>query len=117
MDLFDEIAKAPEHRLAFFLERGDMLVINNYAVMHARTKFVEPRRAGAAAAPRPPLARRARTSATCPREVHLFGDERRAAAAGRSCTFDFKKLYGEDPRATGGMPDAQLGETELERGR
>jgi hypothetical protein len=41
MDLFDEVARAPEHRLAFFLERGDMLVINNYTVMHARTKFAE----------------------------------------------------------------------------
>src|SRR5213075_1701683 len=39
LNLFDEIAAAPENRLAFFLERGDMIVINNYAVMHARTEF------------------------------------------------------------------------------
>jgi len=41
MELFDEVARAPEHRLAFRLERGDMLIVNNYTVMHARTKFVE----------------------------------------------------------------------------
>src|SRR3989440_359535 len=39
LNLFDEIAAAPENRLAFFLERGDMIVINNYTVMHARTRF------------------------------------------------------------------------------
>ena len=116
MDLFDEVAKAPEHRLAFFLERGEMLVINNYAVMHARTKFVEhaePER-------RRHLVRLWLDAADfrdVPREVHLFGVNGVPPQPGRSCTFDFKKLYGEDPRATGGMPDAQLGETELEHGR
>jgi hypothetical protein len=39
LNLFDQIAGSPENRLAFFLERGDMIVINNYAVMHARTCF------------------------------------------------------------------------------
>src|SRR5258708_29973773 len=39
LNLFDSIAAAPENRLAFFLERGDMIVINNYTVMHARTRF------------------------------------------------------------------------------
>src|SRR5678816_3484600 len=38
-NLFDEIAKAPENRLAFYLERGEMMVINNYTVMHARSQF------------------------------------------------------------------------------
>jgi hypothetical protein len=112
MDLFDEVAKAPEHRLAFFLERGDMLVINNYAVMHARTKFVEhtePER-------RRHLVRLwldADDFRDVPREVHLFGVNGVPPQPGRACTFDFKKLYSEDPRATGGMPDAQLGEAEL----
>jgi alpha-ketoglutarate-dependent taurine dioxygenase len=114
MDLFDEVAKAPEHRLAFFLERGDMLVINNYTVMHARTKFVEH--------PEPERRRHlvrlwldAERFRDVPREVHLFAVNGVPPQPGRSCTFDFKKLYSEDPRATGGMPDAQLGETELGR--
>lgn len=34
-NLFDEVAKAPENRLAFHLERGDMLVLNNYTILHA----------------------------------------------------------------------------------
>jgi alpha-ketoglutarate-dependent taurine dioxygenase len=116
MDLFDEVAKAPEHRLAFFLERGDMLVINNYTVMHARTRFVEhaePER-------RRHLVRLwldAEGFRDVPREVHLFAVNGVPPQPGRSCTFDFKKLYSEDPRATGGMPDAQLGETELAGGR
>jgi len=112
MDLFDAVAKAPEHRLAFFLERGDMLVINNYTVMHARTKFTE----------HPEAERRrhlvrlwldAADFRDVPREVHLFAVNGVPPQPGRSCTFDFKKLYGDDPRATGGMPDAQLGETEI----
>jgi len=116
MDLFDEVAKAPENRLAFFLERGDMLVINNYAVMHARTKFVEHAEPGR----RRHLVRLwldADGFRDVPREVHLFSVNGVPPQPGRSCTFDFKKLYSEDPRATGGMPDAQLGETELAGGR
>ncbi len=114
MDLFDEVAKSPEHRLAFFLERGDMLVVNNYTVMHARTKFVEhaePER-------RRHLVRLwldADDFRDVPREVHLFGVNGVPPQPGRACTFDFKKLYSDDPRATGGVPDARLGEAELRR--
>src|SRR5207244_12541533 len=39
LNAFDALAKAPENRLSFFLERGDMIVLNNYTVMHARTEF------------------------------------------------------------------------------
>jgi len=108
MDLFDEIARAPEHRLAFLLERGDMLVINNYTVMHARTRFVE----------YPDAARRrhlvrlwldAEGFRDVPREVNLFAVNGVPPQAGRSCTFDFKQLYRDDPRATGGMPGAKPG--------
>jgi alpha-ketoglutarate-dependent taurine dioxygenase len=116
MDLFDEVAKAPENRLAFSLERGDMLVINNYTVMHARTKFAEHPEPGR----RRHLVRLwldADGFRDVPREVHLFAVNGVPPQPGRSCTFDFKKLYSEDPRATGGMPDAQLGETELAGGR
>ena len=41
LDLFDEVARAPESRGISFLDRGDMLVINNYTIMHARTQFTE----------------------------------------------------------------------------
>ena len=47
LDLFDEVARTPEFRLTFDLERGDMLVINNYTIMHARagfTNYPEPER-------------------------------------------------------------------------
>jgi hypothetical protein len=112
MDLFDEVARAPEHRLAFLLERGDMLVVNNYTVMHARTRFAEyqdPQR-------RRHLIRLwldAEGFRDVPREVHLFGMNGVPPQQGRACTFDFKQLYRDDPRATGGKPDARLDETEL----
>jgi len=108
MDLFDEIARAPEHRLGFLLERGEMLVINNYTVMHARTRFVEhpePRR-------RRHLIRLwldAEGFRDVPREVNLFAVNGVPPQEGRSCTFDFKQLYKDDPRATGGMPGATPG--------
>lgn len=38
LDLFDEVANAPEHGLTVHLERGDMLVINNYTLLHARAR-------------------------------------------------------------------------------
>jgi len=114
MDLFDEVARAPEHRLAFFLERGDMLVINNYTVMHARTRFAE--------YPEPERRRHlvrlwldAEGFRDVPREVNLFAVNGVPRQEGRSCTFDFKQFYSDDPRATGGMPDARLGESELRR--
>jgi hypothetical protein len=116
MDLFDEVARAPEHRVAFFLERGDMLIINNYAVMHARTRFVE--------YPEPERRRHlvrlwldADGFRDVPREVHLFAANGVPPQPGRSCTFDFKQLYKDDPRATGGVPDEQLGEAEAAGGR
>lgn len=116
LDLFDEVAKAPENRLAFYLERGDMLVVNNYTMLHARTKFTE--------FPEPEKRRHlvrlwldAPAFRAVPPELHLFGVNGVPPQPGKACTFDFKKLYGDDPRATGGMPDAQLGDAELAHGR
>jgi hypothetical protein len=37
IDLFEEIAREPGNRLALPLEAGDLVVINNYVVMHALT--------------------------------------------------------------------------------
>ena len=116
LDMFDEVAKAPENRLAFYLERGDMLVVNNYTMLHARTKFAEfaePER-------RRHLVRLwldAPDFRAVPPELHLFGVNGVPPQPGRSCTFDFRKLYGDDPRATGGVPDAQLSDVELTHGR
>lgn len=39
IDLFDEIAREPGNCLTFPLEAGDLVVINNYVVMHARKPF------------------------------------------------------------------------------
>lgn len=116
LDLFDEVAKAPEHRLAFYLERGDMLVVNNYTLLHARTRFEE--------FPEPEKRRHlvrlwldAPGFRAVPPELHLFGVNGVPPQPGRRCTFDFRKLYGDDPRATGGVPDAQLSADELATGR
>ncbi len=116
LDMFDEVAKAPEHRLAFYLERGDMLVVNNYTMLHARTKFAE--------FPEPEKRRHlvrlwldAPGFRAVPAELHLFGANGVPPQPGKTCTFDFKQLYGADPRATGGVPDAKLSEAELAHGR
>jgi alpha-ketoglutarate-dependent taurine dioxygenase len=102
-NLFDEIAKAPENRLSFFLERGEMMVINNYTVMHARTQFTNY-----------PEAERQRRLIRLwldapgfrdvPKEFNLFKSNGVPPQSGRRATYDFKKLYAEDPVATGGMP-------------
>ncbi|HTP83080.1 MAG TPA: TauD/TfdA family dioxygenase [Alphaproteobacteria bacterium] len=116
LDLFDEVARAPENRLAFYLERGDMLVVNNYTMLHARTKFTE----FAEPEKRRHLVRLwldAPDFRSVPPELHLFGVNGVPPQPGRSCTFDFRKLYGDDPRATGGVPDAQLSDVELAHGR
>jgi alpha-ketoglutarate-dependent taurine dioxygenase len=116
LDLFDEVAKAPENRLAFYLERGEMLVVNNYALLHARTKFSE--------FPEPERRRHlvrlwldADGFRDVPPELNLFKVNGIPPQPGRICTFDFRKLYADDPRATGGMPDVQLGASELAPGR
>jgi alpha-ketoglutarate-dependent taurine dioxygenase len=112
MDLFDEVARAPENRLAFALDRGDMVVINNYTVLHARTKFTE----FAEPEKRRRLVRLwldAEGFRDIPHELYLFERNGVPPQPGKSCTFDFKKLYSDDPRATGGMPKTDLNEAEL----
>jgi alpha-ketoglutarate-dependent taurine dioxygenase len=111
-DLFDEVARAPENRLAFSLDRGDMVVVNNYTVLHARTKFTEfaePER-------RRRLVRLwldAEGFRDIPRELYLFERNGVPPQPGKSCTYDFKKLYSDDPRATGGVPKTDLSQAEL----
>ena len=111
LDLFDEVASAPENRLAFFLERGDMIVINNYTVMHARTRFVnfpEPER-------RRQLVRLwldAEGFRDVPSDIHFFGSNGVPEQKGKRATYDFKKLYANDPLATGGVPDLKVTDAE-----
>jgi alpha-ketoglutarate-dependent taurine dioxygenase len=116
LDLFDAIAKAPENRFAFNLERGDMLVINNYTVMHARTRFTEhgePER-------KRHLVRLwldADGFRDIPAEFRLFASANGVPPQpGRSCSYDFKKLYREDPAASGGVPNLELSEAEIIKG-
>ena len=116
LNLFDEIAAAPENRLAFFLERGDMIVINNYTVMHARTRFTN--------FPEPERQRRlvrlwfdAEGFHDVPREFNLFAENGIPKQEGRRATFDFKKLYSDDPVATGGVPDLKVSDGEAAQSR
>jgi alpha-ketoglutarate-dependent taurine dioxygenase len=102
-NLFDDIAKAPENRLSFQLERGEMMVINNYTVLHARTGFTN--------YPQPERQRRllrlwldAPGFRDVPPEFNLFATNGVPPQPGRRATFDFKKLYAQDPVATGGIP-------------
>ncbi|HKW38518.1 MAG TPA: TauD/TfdA family dioxygenase [Burkholderiales bacterium] len=116
LNLFDQVASAPKNRLAFFLERGDMIVINNYTVMHARTRFTN--------FPDPERQRRlvrfwfdAEGFRDVPREFNLFGENGIPRQEGRRATFDFRKLYRDDPVATGGVPDLKITDGEAARTR
>jgi hypothetical protein len=114
LDLFDQVARAPENRVAFQLRRGDIVVINNYAVMHARTKFVNH--------PEPELRRHlvrlwldapADFRKIPPLAFNHFATNGVPPQPGRGCTYDFKKLYREAPRMTGGMADLKLDPAEI----
>ena len=111
LNLFDQVAADPGNRLAFFLERGDMIVINNYTVMHARTRFTN--------FPEPERQRRlvrlwfdAEDFRDVPREFWLFAENGIPKQEGRRASFDFKKLYRDDPVATGGVPDLKVSDGE-----
>lgn len=102
-NLLDEVAKAPDNRLAFGLERGDMLVINNYTMLHARTRFTNH--------PQPGRERRlvrlwldAPGFRDVPKEFNLFKTNGVPRQEGRRASFDFRKLYADDPVASGGVP-------------
>ena len=103
LDLFDEVARAPANRVEFTLARGDMMIVNNYAVLHARTGFTQF-----------PEAERARLLVRLwldapgfrdvPPEFNLMTENGIPPQPGRDCTYDFKALYADDPRASGGVP-------------
>jgi hypothetical protein len=97
INLFDEIAREPENHLIVPLGRGDMVVINNYALMHARTGFED----DAESATRRHLLRLwldAEGFRDVPPEFNQFvTDNGVPAQPGRRCTYDFKKLFEEVP--------------------
>jgi alpha-ketoglutarate-dependent taurine dioxygenase len=102
-NLFDEVAKAPQYRLSFHLERGDMVVINNYTVMHARTQFTN--------FPEPERQRRLIRLwldrpgfRDVPEEFNLFSSNGVPPQPGKRASYDFRKLYAEDPVGSGGIP-------------
>ena len=102
MTLFDEIAREPSNHVAFSLEAGDMVVINNYVVMHARKAFEDYPEPSANAVccesgSTPTTSARCRRSST--RWVRRTAFLTRH---GRSCSYDFQKLFREvDPRLLG----------------
>jgi hypothetical protein len=109
LNMFDAVAAAPENRLAFALNRGEMVVINNYAVMHARgsfTNFAEPERKRLLVR----LWLDNDNFRDVPPEFNLFASNGIPRQEGRRCTYDFKKLYREDPIGSGGVPNLRLQE-------
>jgi TfdA family taurine catabolism dioxygenase TauD len=95
IDLFDEVAREPGNRLTFLLEAGDMVVINNYVVMHARKAFInydEPAR-------RRRLLRiwlDAKNLRSVPEEFNQMGAQNGIPyQQGRSCSYDFQRLFRE----------------------
>jgi alpha-ketoglutarate-dependent taurine dioxygenase len=104
LDLFDETATSPENCVKFALERGDVLVLNNYTVLHARTRFVE--------YPEPGRRRHliriwldAEGFRAVPIDFRLFPSaEGVPPQPGVHCSYDFEKLYREDPAASGSLP-------------
>ena len=114
LNLFDEVAAAPENRLAFFLERGDMIVINNYAVMHARTRFTNyPERERQRRLVR--LWLDAEGFRDVPPEFNFFATNGVPKQEGKRASFDFRKLYRDDP-AAGGVPDLKVTDGEAAQG-
>jgi hypothetical protein len=102
IDLFDEVACESGNSLAFPLEAGDMVVINNYVVMHARKAFED--------YSEPARKRRllriwldAKSLRSVPAEFNQMGSQNGIPyQEGRSCSYDFRKLFREvDPRLLG----------------
>jgi len=84
--------------------------------MHARTRFTnfpEPER-------RRHLVRLwldAEGFRDVPKEFNLFKTNGVPKQEGRRASFDFKKLYSDDPVATGGVPDLKVSDSEAARDR
>ena len=95
INLFDEIAREPENHVVISLQRGDMMIVNNYVLLHARTGFEDHD---------DPEHRRhllrlwldAENFREVPEEFWQFVTANGVPAQpGRHCTYDFKKLFAE----------------------
>lgn len=102
IDLFDEIAREPGNHITFPLEAGDLIVINNYVVMHARKAFED--------YDEPARKRRLlriwldeQSLRSVPAEFNQMGAQNGIPyQEGRSCSYDFQKLFKEvDQRLLG----------------
>lgn len=116
LNLFDEVAQAAENRLALRLEPGDMALINNYTVMHARTQFED----FAEPVQRRHLVRLWLDRSgfqDVPTEFNHFATNGIPPQPGRRCTYDFKKLYREDPVSTGGVAKLNLSDIDAPHAR
>jgi alpha-ketoglutarate-dependent taurine dioxygenase len=102
-DLFEEIARDPAFYIEVALGAGDMVVVNNYTVMHARRSFED----GTTPETRRRLVRywfdNDDFRSVVP-ELKLFAqDNGIPPQAGRRCTYDFQKLIREaQPEMLGG---------------
>ncbi len=101
IELFDEIARVPGNSVAIQLRPGDMVVVNNYVVMHARRMFE-----GYAESERKRRLLRvwldARNFRSVPQEFNQMGAQNGIPYQGRSRGYDFQKLLREvDPRLLG----------------
>lgn len=98
MDLFDEIAREPGNCLTFALEAGDLVVINNYVVLHARRAFEDYEE--------PERKRRLlrvwldeKSLRSVPAEFNQMGAQNGIPyQQGRSCSYDFQRLFREADR-------------------
>jgi hypothetical protein len=108
IDLFDKIAREPETSVTFDLDFGDMVVINNYTVLHARKAFEE--------YPDPERKRHllrlwfdAEGFRDVPAEFNQMSANGIPFQAGRSCTYDFQRLFREvDPKLLGFKPTDRM---------
>ncbi len=96
-DLFEELGRDPRFRIELALGPGDMVVINNYTVMHARKAFTE----GDTDETRRRLVRywfdNDGFRNTVP-ELNLFAESNGIPPQpGRRCTYDFARLIREAP--------------------
>lgn len=97
-DLFEELARDPRFHIELKLDAGDMVVINNYSVMHARRGFAD----GDTLETRRRLVRfwfdNNDFRAVAP-ELNLFDEGNGIPPQpGRRCTYDFARLIREAPR-------------------
>lgn len=96
-DLFEELARDPRFHIELSLDAGDMVVINNYSVMHARRSFTD----GDTPETRRRLVRYwfdADGFRSVVPELNLFPEGNGVPPqAGRRCTYDFARLIREAP--------------------